>query len=74
MTVAELIETLKRYDMDAQVFLGVQPNYPFKCDIEDVVSVRERISKEDRDGDDEDDDVFILQGDQITYASGDLWE
>ena len=51
----------------------MQPNYPFKCDIEDVVSVRERIPEKDRDADDKNDDVFILQGDQITYASGDLW-
>ncbi len=72
MTVKELIAQLRRLPGDSPVFLAVQPSYPFKCEI-DGVTVWEG-GEDDGDCEEEDGSVFILQGEQIDYTTGSLWE
>lgn len=38
MTVEELIAELEQYDLDAEVRVAIQPQYPIACDVQNVVS------------------------------------
>lgn len=74
MKVHELIEHLRHCKPDARVYLAVQPDYPFECYLEGVVT------RQDFDDDDEDqedgqrsDDVLLLQGDQARYGRKRAW-
>ena len=74
MKVKELIEMLQDENPDANVFLATQPNYPFENDVRAVVP-RHLFTENLLTLDDgcSGDDVFILEGRQLRYMSGDPW-
>lgn len=41
MTVEELIEQLEQYDRDAEIRVALQPEYPLRGEIQNVVSAAE---------------------------------
>ena len=87
MKVRELIEILEHMDMEADVFVMSQEQYPFECE---VVGVAERgdwadlePDAEPRTGDDRwpageaqlpMTDVFIVEGEQRRYGAKAAWD
>jgi hypothetical protein len=71
MTVGELIAELESYPEDANVRIMTQPSYPFEHHIDMVVQRVDFADADEEDGDE--DDVFILEGDQIGYGSKRAW-
>lgn len=61
MTVKELKELLDNFDDETEVRLATQPRYPFENEIAGVSVDRET------------DVVYIVEGEQIGYASEDIW-
>lgn len=61
----EMLETLDEDFPDAEVRIASQPSYPFEYSIRDLV-----IGNEDNGG--EPRVVYILEGDQLCYASKNL--
>ena len=87
MTISELITQLNDFDGDAEVRLAVQPNWPFENSIAHVIS-REEMDRDSCESSDEDNDadqgddpdaqetntvVYIAEGGQLGYLSGDAW-
>lgn len=75
MKVYQLIEKLQRYDSDADVYIGSQPNWPFECSVAGLTS-RSEFTEEDPElmaYDDADDgrpnDVLLCEGRQVRYGS-----
>lgn len=82
MKVHELIEILQEMDPDADVYLGVQPNYPFENRIAGLAQrgdwteddeTEEPWTDHDRwgasDGQLPNNDVLILDGGQVHYGA-----
>lgn len=61
-TVRELIEMLEFYPEDAQVFLAVQPSWPFEHSISTVISTEDEETNEVR--------VYIGEAGQNRYLPG----
>ncbi|PIE65596.1 MAG: hypothetical protein CSA24_02435 [Deltaproteobacteria bacterium] len=87
MKVHELIESLQEMDPDADVYLGVQPNYPFEHRIAGLAQrgewaeddeAEEPWTDRDRWGASEgqlpNNDVLILDGGQVRYGAKAAWE
>ena len=64
MLVSELIERLEGFNPDAEIKIGLQPNYPLEANIFGVW-----------DGEDTKyEAVYILAGDSKNYLTRDAWE
>jgi len=87
MKVHELIEILQEMDPDADVYLGVQPNYPFEHRIAGLAQrgdwteddeTEEPGTDRDRwgasDGQLPNNDVLILDGGQVRYGAKAAWD
>ena len=80
MTIDELIERLQDYrdDLggDTEVRLMTQQNWPFENGIVGLASGAEINERDDGDDEDVDDDnvVFIVEGQQHGYGSKRAWE
>ena len=76
MTVADLIRTLQDQDPEAYVRIAFQPSHPLTAGVDDVRTLSDCLSREDREDYDEDDlkDVFIVASEAGGYTSGKLWE
>ena len=80
MTVDELIARLEEYrdalGGDAEVRLMTQQHWPFENAICGVVSGTELNDPNDGEDEDVDDDqvVFIVEGQQLSYGSKRAWE
>lgn len=60
MTVAELIEMLENFDQNMTVDMATQPNYPFEYSIDGVAEYCGKL--------------YICEGNQIGYATDDIWD
>jgi hypothetical protein len=80
MTIDELIQRLEEYrdtlGGDAEVRLMTQQHWPFENQITGLVSGAEINTPNDADDEDVDDDqvVFIVEGQQRCYGSKRAWE
>jgi hypothetical protein len=82
MTLDELIDRLEEYrdelGGDAEVRLMTQQNWPFKNTLAGVVSaeeINEFDNEKFRDEDVDDDQVvYLVEGDQLGYGSKRAWE
>ncbi len=80
MTINELIERLEEYrdtiGGDAEVRLMTQQNWPFENEIVGLASGEEINDPDDGEDDDVDEDqvVFIVEGQQRCYGSSRAWE
>jgi len=80
MTIDELIERLEDYrdeiGGDAEVRLMTQSNWPFENEIVGLASGQEINDRDDGEDDDVDEDqvVFIVEGQQRCYGSQRAWE
>ena len=80
MTIDELIERLEDYrdaiGGDADVRLMTQQNWPFENEIVGLASGEEINEPDDGDDEDVDEDnvVFIVEGQQRCYGSKRAWE
>ncbi|MCA9119248.1 MAG: hypothetical protein H6822_22490 [Planctomycetaceae bacterium] len=80
MTINELIERLEDYrdelGGDTEVRLMTQSNWPFENEIIGLASGEEINESDDGDDDDVDEDnaVFIVEGQQRCYGSKRAWE
>jgi len=80
MTIDELIERLEEYrdDLggDTEVRLMTQQNWPFENTVAGVASGAEINERDDGDDEDVDDDqvMFIVEGQQLGYGSKRAWE
>ncbi|MEQ8789495.1 MAG: hypothetical protein RIC55_24585 [Pirellulaceae bacterium] len=80
MTIDELIERLEEYrdaiGGDAEVRLMTQQNWPFENEIVGLASGEEINEPDDGDDEDVDEDnvVFIVEGQQRCYGSKRAWE
>lgn len=76
-TVADLIDRLREFPEDAEVFLATQPSWPFEHGISDVIGVGNNDKNDDEYDDEYDDDdnsvtrVYLGDGGQIRYLPGD---
>ena len=80
MTINELIERLEDYrdtiGGDAEVRLMTQSNWPFENEIVGLVSGEEINNRDDGEDEDVDEDqvVFLVEGQQRCYGSKRAWE
>ena len=80
MTIDELIERLEEYrdaiGGEAEVRLMTQQNWPFENEIVGLASGEEINEPDDGDDEDVDEDnvVFIVEGQQRCYGSKRAWE
>lgn len=87
MKVHELIEILEDMDPDAEVFLGVQPAYPFEHAVAGVVQRGDWVEEDETeepwtdrdcwgasDGQLPRNDVLILDGGQVRYGAKAAWD
>lgn len=80
MTIDELIQRLEEYrdDLggDAEVRLMTQQNWPFENEIVGLASGEEINDPDDGEDEDVDEDqvVFIVEGQQRCYGSSRAWE
>ena len=80
MTLSELIERLEEYrdDLggDTEVRLMTQQNWPFENTVAGLASGQEINDRDDGDDEDVDDDqvLFIVEGQQLGYGSKRAWE
>ena len=80
MTIDELIERLEEYrdalGGEAEVRLMTQQNWPFENEIVGLASGDEINDPDDGEDDDVDEDqvVFIVEGQQRCYGSSRAWE
>lgn len=70
MTVKQLKRLLEDYDDDDEIRLACQPKWAFEYEIEGLRALSEIERKVDED---EPDVIYILEGRQIGYCSGELW-
>ena len=88
MKVHQLIEILDELDSDGDVYIMVQPEWPFECAVRGV-AIREDFM--DTDGDDEAthgsgdrwttpasmlprNDIFLVAGEQVRYGDARAWD
>ena len=87
MKVSELIEILEDMDPEAEVFLGVQPGYPFEHRIGGVCQRGDWVEEDETDepwtgrdrwgasdGQFPRNDVLLLDGGQVRYGSKAAWD
>lgn len=67
MTVGDLIAVLEEMPQEAEVFLAMQPSYPFEYDIADVVEIAPDTTSKDFDPG----RVYLAEGRQTRYLPGD---
>lgn len=81
MKVAELIAVLQQCDPEANVLMVTQPSWPFEWSIAGV-AVRDPYGDEEFEpgvnlqpwyDEPAGNDVFLLEGSQLRYGSGDPW-
>ncbi|MBX3045149.1 MAG: hypothetical protein KIT33_15370 [Candidatus Kapabacteria bacterium] len=65
MTVAELIETLQDFDLDMEVRIAHQPNWPFEYSIESIWQDEEGEYSEA---------IYLVEGSQLGYFTKRAWE
>lgn len=73
MNVAELIEILEDCDPETEIRLASQPKWPFEYSISNVVLAQPSVDLDEFDGGDPR-VVYIAEGTQIDYLSGDACE
>lgn len=90
MKVRDLIETLEDMDPDADVFVAIQPEYPFECRLAGVCERGDYLDEDEADDEAEPwsgsdrwaasdsdlpkSDVLILAGDQVRYGAKAAWD
>lgn len=85
MRVRELLALLAELEPDAEVFVAVQPSWPFEHRLLGV-AVREDFTETDEDADEvldrwsahasrlPKDDVLLVAGDQVRYGDAAVWD
>jgi len=82
MKVQDLISILEDCDLEADVYVMSQQNYPFECALYGVAQRREFTETYDddeaaatalTDADRRRSDVFLVEGSQLRYGSRDAW-
>lgn len=74
MTVGELIEVLENVDPEAKVLMGCQPRWPFEYACTGVTVRGAFKEEEDIRGDENSNDVILLQGNQLRYGDEVMWD
>jgi hypothetical protein len=77
MTVQDLIDSLSGYELDAEVRIAYQPNYPLECGVAGAIANHEIDVPEEEATPSQPDEgqevVWITAGNDIGYASARLW-
>lgn len=65
MTVAELIEYLEGFDSESTVRIASQPSWPLECELDSRMPLVEDMENEV---------VYLVEGNQLGYLSGETTE
>ncbi len=89
MKVHQLIEILDELDSDGDVYIMVQPEWPFECALSGVAIREDFTVADEEDGEPTcapgdrwttpasmlpRNDVFLVVGDQVRYGDGRAWD